>query len=151
VRHNGPWLVCACGDAVEYVDSWLARLLVGQTLDSWLARLLVGLSPDSWLARTSDSWLEVAAASERCVKWVSELEPSVYRGAGKSGRKKEHYAASNQCVNCRVSQNAVCTPRMTRVDQNHIYTPCFWQGNHQTYDHVRCIYTILAQPKSKRF
>jgi len=36
-----------------------------------------------------------------------------------------------------------------RVGQNHIYTVCiwyFWQGNHQIYDHIRCIYTVLANP-----
>jgi len=34
---------------------------------------------------------------------------------------------------------------MTRVGQNHIYT-VFWQENHQIYIHIRCIYTILANP-----
>ena len=37
-----------------------------------------------------------------------------------------------------------------RVGQNHIYTVhmrCFWQGNHQIYGHIRCIYTVLANPK----
>ena len=36
-----------------------------------------------------------------------------------------------------------------RVGQNHIYTVylrCFWQGNHQIYCHIRCIYTVLASP-----
>jgi len=36
-----------------------------------------------------------------------------------------------------------------RVGQNHIYTVyiwCFWQGNHQIYGHIRCIYTVLANP-----
>jgi hypothetical protein len=31
----------------------------------------------------------------------------------------------------------------------HIYTVYiryFWQGNHQTYGHIRCIYTVLANP-----
>jgi hypothetical protein len=38
---------------------------------------------------------------------------------------------------------------MCRVGQNHIYTGyiwCFWQGNHQIYGHIRCIYTVLANP-----
>ena len=38
---------------------------------------------------------------------------------------------------------------MSRVGQNHIYTVYiryFWQGNHQIYGHIRCIYTILANP-----
>ena len=36
-----------------------------------------------------------------------------------------------------------------RVDQNHIYTiyiRYFWQGNHQIYGHIRCIYTDLVNP-----
>jgi hypothetical protein len=36
-----------------------------------------------------------------------------------------------------------------RVDQNHIYTVYiryFWQGNHQTYGHILCIYAVLANP-----
>ena len=33
-----------------------------------------------------------------------------------------------------------------RVGQNHIYTRCFWQGDHQIYGHIQCIYTILANP-----
>jgi hypothetical protein len=39
-----------------------------------------------------------------------------------------------------------CT-HMCRVGQNHIYTVYiryFWQGNHQIYGHIRCIYTVLA-------
>ena len=36
-----------------------------------------------------------------------------------------------------------------RVGQNPIYMVyirCFWQGNHQIYGHIRCIYTVLASP-----
>jgi hypothetical protein len=36
-----------------------------------------------------------------------------------------------------------------RVGQNHIYTVYiryFWQGNHQIYGYIRCIYTVLANP-----
>ena len=39
--------------------------------------------------------------------------------------------------------------RMCRVDQNHIYTvyiQYFWQGNHQIYGHIWCIYTVVANP-----
>jgi len=35
------------------------------------------------------------------------------------------------------------------VGQNHKYTVCvryFWQENHQIYGHIRCIYTVLANP-----
>jgi len=38
---------------------------------------------------------------------------------------------------------------MFRVGQNPIYTEhirYFWQGNHQIYGHIRCIYTVLATP-----
>ena len=38
---------------------------------------------------------------------------------------------------------------MTRVGQNHIYTVYiryFWQGDRQIYGHIRCIYTVLANP-----
>jgi hypothetical protein len=39
-----------------------------------------------------------------------------------------------------------------RVGQNHIYTVYiryFWLGNHQIYGHIRCIYTVLANPKRR--
>jgi len=38
---------------------------------------------------------------------------------------------------------------MVRVGQNHVYTVCIrylWQGNHQIYGHIRCMYTVLANP-----
>jgi len=37
-----------------------------------------------------------------------------------------------------------------RVGQNHIYTVYiryFWQRNHRIYGHIRCIHTVLANPK----
>ena len=39
---------------------------------------------------------------------------------------------------------------MVRVGQNHmymVYIRYFWQGNHQIYGHIRCIYTVLANPR----
>ena len=36
-----------------------------------------------------------------------------------------------------------------RVGQNHIYTEYvryIWQENYQVYGHIRCIYTVLANP-----
>ena len=42
--------------------------------------------------------------------------------------------------------------QMARVGQNHIYNiytayiQYFWQGKHQIYGHIRCIYTVLANP-----
>jgi len=41
---------------------------------------------------------------------------------------------------------------ISRVGQNHIYTVyirCFWQEIHQIYGHIRCIYTVLANPVYK--
>ena len=38
---------------------------------------------------------------------------------------------------------------LCKVGQNHIYTVYvryIWQGNHQIYGHIRCIYTVLANP-----
>ena len=38
---------------------------------------------------------------------------------------------------------------MNRVGQNLIYTvyiQYFWQGNNQEYGHIRCVYTVLANP-----
>ena len=40
---------------------------------------------------------------------------------------------------------------ITRVGQNHIYTVYiryFWQGNYKMYCHIRCIYTVLANPSN---
>jgi hypothetical protein len=52
---------------------------------------------------------------------------------------------------CRVPQQVGLdrTMYIYRVGQNHIYTVFiryFWQGNHQIYGHIRCIYTVLANP-----
>jgi hypothetical protein len=45
--------------------------------------------------------------------------------------------------------------KICRVGQNHIYIYIYtayvryvWQGDHQIYSHMRCIYTILANPKT---
>jgi hypothetical protein len=41
---------------------------------------------------------------------------------------------------------------ISRVGQNHIYTvyiQYFLQGFHQIYGHIRCIYTVLANPNYK--
>jgi hypothetical protein len=27
-----------------------------------------------------------------------------------------------------------------------VHIRCFWQGNHHTYGHIRCVYTVLANP-----
>ena len=39
--------------------------------------------------------------------------------------------------------------QIRKVGQNHIYTvyiQYIWQGNHQIYGHIWCIYTVLANP-----
>jgi hypothetical protein len=54
---------------------------------------------------------------------------------------------SKGTCHCRCMSHAHCC--MSRVGQNHIYTVYiryFWQGNHQIYGHIRCIYTVLANP-----
>jgi len=41
-----------------------------------------------------------------------------------------------------------------RVGQNNIYTVYIqyvWQGNHQIYGHIRCIYMVLANPNHTSF
>jgi len=51
-----------------------------------------------------------------------------------------------------VRHTALSSPNKSpicRVGQNHIYTVhirYLWQGNHQIYGHIRCIYTVLANP-----
>jgi hypothetical protein len=44
---------------------------------------------------------------------------------------------------------AICV--IARVGQNPMYTVYiryFWQGNYQIYGHIRCIYTVLANPSN---
>jgi len=46
------------------------------------------------------------------------------------------------------NQNRVASIYIYRSE--HIcgaYVRCFWQGNHQIYGHIRCIYTVLANPR----
>jgi adenosyl cobinamide kinase/adenosyl cobinamide phosphate guanylyltransferase len=57
------------------------------------------------------------------------------------------------CVTGEMGSDFQCLHEMFwqihRVGHNHIYTVCiryFWQGNHQIYGHIRCIYTVLANP-----
>jgi len=67
------------------------------------------------------------------------------------------------CWHAHIAQNGQCVPRecenvcvrivtvlyICRVGQSHIYTVYiryFWQGNHQKYGYIRCIYTVLANP-----
>jgi len=74
--------------------------------------------------------------------------------------------ARPKSAKCRVGQNRIYALYMTvcmvisllnfpfihriyRVGQKHTYTvyiPYFWQGNHHIYGHIRCIYTVLANP-----
>ena len=45
-----------------------------------------------------------------------------------------------------------CGLHICRVGQSHafigitVYTRCFWQETHHTYGHIRCVYTVLANP-----
>ena len=42
-----------------------------------------------------------------------------------------------------------CSQHKCRDGQNHVYTVYkryFWQGNHQINGHIRCIYTVVANP-----
>jgi hypothetical protein len=54
------------------------------------------------------------------------------------------------CIAQRVGRrSATLTGCIFRVGQNHIYTVYiryFWQGNHQIYGHIRCIYLVLVNP-----
>jgi hypothetical protein len=54
-------------------------------------------------------------------------------------------AASSWCRCRAIPHNG----HIRRVGQNHIYTVYiryFWQGNYQIYGHIRCMYTVLANP-----
>jgi hypothetical protein len=56
------------------------------------------------------------------------------------------------CVRVRMCVCVRVRVRMCRVGQNHIYIiytvyiRYCWQGNHQIYGQIRCIYTVLANP-----
>jgi len=68
------------------------------------------------------------------------------------------------CKTCRNCDGCCCSTRLvaptkqflerekSRVGQNHIctvYIRYFWQGFYQIYGHIRCIYTVLANPTKK--
>ena len=42
---------------------------------------------------------------------------------------------------CRVGQNHICT----------VYIRYFWHGNYEKYGHIRCIYTVLANPTNMTY
>jgi len=52
------------------------------------------------------------------------------------GREFTEYTVVYELYIRRVGQNHICT----------VFIRYFWQGNHQIYDHIRCIYTVLANP-----
>jgi hypothetical protein len=71
---------------------------------------------------------------QRCVRGARQLTAATFRGTA-------------------VVLHARCSVplryRIYKVGQNHIYTVYiryFWQGNHKIYGHIRCIYTVLANP-----
>jgi len=51
---------------------------------------------------------------------------------------------------CVLARGCVGTYIKSRVGQNHIYIygvyTVFLAGNHHIYGHIRCIYTVLANP-----
>jgi len=68
--------------------------------------------------------------------WSCGLNPSLYGMNGNFGREITIYTV-------------IYGVYIIRVGQNHIYTVCiryFWQGNHHIYAHLRCRYTVLANP-----
>jgi len=50
----------------------------------------------------------------------------------------------------RLDASAALKPQhIAKVGQDHMYTVYiryFWQGNHRIYNHIRCIFTALANP-----
>jgi len=57
--------------------------------------------------------------------------------------------ASWNVLECAFVSDCSTKLHIHRVGQNHIYMVYiryFWQGNHQIYGHIRCIYTVLANP-----
>jgi len=63
--------------------------------------------------------------------------------------KKGHLTYSTSCYMCKHNIKTYMLSYTCRVGQNHIYTVhirYFWQGNYQIYGHIRCTYTVLANP-----
>jgi hypothetical protein len=53
------------------------------------------------------------------------------------------------CATAYVCYGHVCYGLRVGFGQNPMYTVSiryFWQGNHQIYGHIQCIYTVLANP-----
>jgi len=65
---------------------------------------------------------------------------------------------SGECCCCLeiigAGQNHIHTVHIRRIGQNHMYKRCiygiFGRENHQIYGHIRCIYTVLANPMHDR-
>ena len=83
---------------------------------------------------------------------VKDLSGKTCRTHGSRMRAFAHLAVYNiqQCISHVGLTAARCVRlHIYRVGQNHIYTVYvryFWQENHQIYGHIRCIYTVLANP-----
>jgi len=64
-------------------------------------------------------------------------------------------SSTYKCVGWRFirhRQRAPLSRYVSRLGQNHVctvYIRYFLQGNHQIYGHIRCIYTVLANPICK--
>jgi hypothetical protein len=71
---------------------------------------------------------------------------------------ESHTAVPHTCYTCCGKDGKHGLSRSTvvihRVGQDHIYTVYiryFWQKNDQIYGHIRCIYTVLANPINTPF
>jgi hypothetical protein len=80
-------------------------------------------------------------------KYVLQCSP-VHLSTASSGSN----ASEVQCV-CLMYNFCVITVsihvHIFKVGQNHMYTMYIrysWQGSHQVYGHIRCVYMVLANP-----
>jgi len=47
---------------------------------------------------------------------------------------------------CIVLWHSLCIELARTIYIYTVYIQCFWQGNHQIYGQIQCIYTVLANP-----
>ena len=111
-----------------------------------------------WEAFSAPSCIgDKSVPSAKCHKGSIQSVPNVVKGVFST--RVVNVAFSAKCRSGRTYSNffpfqhlaltEYCLYHTCRVGQNHIYTVYmryFWQGNHQIYGHIRCIYTVLANP-----
>ena len=114
-----------------------------------------GAAPAWELKRTTDSTELPGSAAFFC----NEIGKCVPKPIGKPGAapawelKRTTDSTELSCSQPRRGGQHTWSSSKTqnsRVGQNHMYTVYiryFWQGNHEMYGHIRCIYTVLANPK----